>query len=252
MASRKKKARTSDLKSKESIDGIMPMKPKRQDPGMKSIEPYCKDKRTMNELGKFESKREPKWKGPMTIMCLLIVIGPVSANLEDNISNLQESIDKLMAAQQESGSNIKSIYDNFMKMQPKIEHEKKWDLKQLIWLPEKLNNIATIIHQATVMETNARSHMKRIIQEAAINNIHIIKGGVKLLSKRIKRETTLKSKSDNDKLQMETTVQPRGRLTRRSSNIHRSLKRAKGTDYIKKINDLFDDFNNSDRPSTEN
>ena len=248
----KEQARTSDLKSKRSIDGMMPMKPKKQYLGMKSIESTCKDKRAINESGKFKSKREPKWKGPMTIICLLIVIGPVSANLEDNISNLHESIDKLMAAQQKSGSNIKNIYDNFMKMQPKIELEKKWDLKQLIWLPDKLNNIATIIHQATVMETNARSHMKRIIQEAAINNIHIIKGGVKLLSKRIKRETTSKSKSNNDKLHMETTVQPRGRLIRRSSNIHRSFKRAKGPDYIKKINDLFDDFNNSDRPSEEN
>ena len=52
----KEQARTLNLKDKKSIDGIMPMKLKRKDLGTKSIDSYCKDKRAIDELGKFKSK----------------------------------------------------------------------------------------------------------------------------------------------------------------------------------------------------
>jgi hypothetical protein len=159
-----------------------------------------------------------KQKGPITILCLLLILGMTTANLEENTSNLHKNVNKLMMTQQESGANIKKIYNNFMEMQPKLEHERKWDLKQLNWLPDELTAVATIIHQAIVMETNSCANMKHIIQENAIDNVKIIQEGLRLLNRRNRRGTVPGSKLSPRKHHTKPTKQSKGRLKRSTDN----------------------------------
>ena len=128
----------------------------------------------------------------ITIMLTLLLLSVTADNLDDDITELQQSTNHLIAARQQSQQDFERVYKNLAEVQPKVDGKKASNLERLQWVPSQLSTIAILLHQIINAEESARSRMKNDIQRSGIRNMQHIHNSFKTIrrSKKSKRDVT--------------------------------------------------------------